>query len=50
MAHKHKPDLIILDLSMPTMDGLSATAEILKNTAAAPALRYTLHKNDESGI
>lgn len=47
MAHQLKPDVIILDLTMPMLDGLSATAEILKNSPAVPIILYTLHKNDQ---
>ena len=38
-----KPDVIILDLAMPMMDGLSATREILRTLPTVPILIYTLH-------
>ena len=38
-----KPDLIILDLAMPEMDGLHAAREILSNTPAVPILLHTNH-------
>ena len=47
MAHELKPDLVILDFSMPMLDGLRATAEILKNSPAVPIILYTLHKSDQ---
>lgn len=37
------PDLIILDLAMPVMDGLRATREITKILPAVPIVIYTLH-------
>jgi DNA-binding NarL/FixJ family response regulator len=39
-----KPDLIILDLAMPVMDGLQAAREIGKALPSVPILIYTLHK------
>ena len=42
-ASELKPDVIILDLAMPMMDGLSATREILRTQPTVPILIYTLH-------
>ena len=42
-ANELKPDVIILDLAMPVMDGLSATREILRTLPTVPILIYTLH-------
>jgi DNA-binding NarL/FixJ family response regulator len=47
LAHKLKPDLIILDIAMPMLDGFRATAEILKTSPAVPIILYTLHRNDQ---
>lgn len=47
LAHQLKPDLIILDIAMPMLDGLHATVEILKHSPAVPIILYTLHKNDQ---
>ncbi len=38
-----KPDLILLDLAMPAMDGLHAAREIGKVLPAIPIVVYTLH-------
>jgi DNA-binding NarL/FixJ family response regulator len=38
-----KPDLIIMDLSMPHMSGLEATTEILKDSPKVPILLLTLY-------
>jgi CheY-like chemotaxis protein len=44
-TQKQKPDLIIMDLSMPEMDGWTATAMIKKNgkTSAIPLIALTAH-------
>jgi two-component system cell cycle response regulator DivK len=36
MAEKHLPDLILMDINMPEMDGLTATMHLREN----PALRH----------
>ena len=42
-AAELKPDVIILDLAMPEMDGLHAARKILSNTPAVPILLHTNH-------
>lgn len=44
MAIQSKPDLVVLDLSMPMLNGLEAAAEILKILPNVPIVLYTLHK------
>jgi DNA-binding NarL/FixJ family response regulator len=39
-----RPSLIILDLAMPEMDGLSAAKEIGKKLPTVPIVIFTLHK------
>jgi DNA-binding NarL/FixJ family response regulator len=46
LAAELKPDLIILDLAMPTMDGFSAAREILKAQPTMPIVLHTLHAFD----
>jgi DNA-binding NarL/FixJ family response regulator len=41
-----KPDVVILDLAMPEMDGLTAAREISKALPSAAILIYTLHEGD----
>ena len=42
-AHELKPDLVIMDLVMPMLDGLRASAEIAKTSPAIPIVIYSLH-------
>lgn len=44
-ASKQKPDLIVMDLSMPEMDGWTATRLIKQNkqTSAIPLIALTAH-------
>jgi DNA-binding NarL/FixJ family response regulator len=42
-AAELKPDVIILDLAMPVMDGLQAAREILSASSDVPILMYTNH-------
>jgi len=43
-ALEFHPDVIILDLAMPVMDGLSAAREISKALPEAAILMYTMHR------
>lgn len=47
LALELKPDLVVLDIAMPTMDGLRAASEILKASPEVPIILYTLHKNEQ---
>ena len=42
-AKELNPDLIILDLAMPVMDGLRATREIVRILPSVPIVIYTMH-------
>jgi two-component system, cell cycle response regulator DivK len=48
LADRHRPDLIIMDISLPVMDGLEATRRIRANpnTSAIPVLAVTAHALD----
>lgn len=39
----HKPDLIVLDLAMPNMNGLQAAPILRKLLPAIPIILFTLH-------
>jgi DNA-binding NarL/FixJ family response regulator len=51
-VQESKPDLIILDLSMPGMGGLRAAAELKLLAPAVPILLYTMHdaRAEEVGV
>jgi len=42
-AGELKPDLVILDLAMPIMDGVHAAREISGSAPALPILMHTMH-------
>jgi two-component system, NarL family, nitrate/nitrite response regulator NarL len=46
-ARELRPDLIVLDLSMPIMDGLAAARAIAEATPGVPVLIYTLYVTPE---
>ena len=48
-AQELKPDLIIVDLVMPVMDGLMAAREIVKLLPDVPILMHTLYLSESVG-
>ena len=47
LVEKSTPDLILMDLSMPRMNGLEAIREIKKRSPGTKILVLTVHKTDE---
>ena len=45
LAVKHRPDLIILDMSMPVMNGMEAARELKKIMPDVPIILFTQHEN-----
>jgi two-component system response regulator NreC len=46
LAETHKPDVVVLDLMMPLLNGLEAGREILQNRTAKAAILLTIHTQD----
>jgi DNA-binding NarL/FixJ family response regulator len=44
---EHQPDLILMDLSMPRMNGLEAIKEIKKRSQTTMVMALTVHKSEE---
>ena len=47
MAERLTPDVIVMDLSMPDMDGIAATKEIVKKGLRTRVLVLTMHAEEE---
>lgn len=46
LAQKHLPDVVLMDLGLPNMNGIDATREIKKNNPAQKVIILTSHKNE----
>ncbi len=46
-AANHEPDLMLLDLAMPKMNGIAAIKEIKRQTPMTRILALTIHKSEE---
>ena len=50
LALKHRPELIILDLSMPVMNGLEASRELKRIMPSVPIILFTLYGDVENEV
>jgi CheY-like chemotaxis protein len=46
LCKQFRPDIILLDLSMPVMNGLQAAAELRKIAPKAPIILFTMYGNE----
>jgi len=47
LALKHKPDIVVLDVSLPTLNGIEATRQIRRGAPATEVLVFTMHDSEE---
>ena len=47
LARRHKPDLIIMDIGMPELNGLEATRQVLKEFPGTEVLILTMHESEQ---
>ena len=47
MAKRLQPDIVIMDLSLPELNGLDATRQILKESPRSEILMLTMHHSEE---
>ncbi|HUM68341.1 MAG TPA: response regulator transcription factor [Chloroflexota bacterium] len=43
----HQPDVVLMDIQMPDMNGIEATKEIKKMSASTAVLALTMHEDDQ---
>jgi len=48
LAVQHRPDVVLMDLRMPVLDGVAATAQLRLDVPAAAVLVLTTYSDDES--
>src|SRR5574340_481794 len=47
LAEQHQPDIVIMDIGMPELNGLEATARMVKLTPAPRIIVLSMHANAE---
>jgi DNA-binding NarL/FixJ family response regulator len=47
LARKHKPDVVIMDISMPDLNGIDATRQILEELPGAKVIALSMHSDKQ---
>lgn len=47
LVETHQPDVVLMDVAMPGMNGLEATARVLKDFPAVHVIILSMHANEE---
>src|SRR5262245_28125793 len=50
LLKKHQPDIVLMDIGMPRMNGLDATKLITKNYSNTRVLILSMHANEEYAL
>ena len=50
MTKRHKPDVLVLDVTMPEKDGLQALAELVQLHVTTKVLVLTMHEDEAHGV
>jgi two-component system, NarL family, response regulator DegU len=50
LVEKHRPDVVLMDISMPEMDGIEATEAIVARGITTPVIVLTMYADDEYAI
>lgn len=50
MTKRHKPDVLVLDVTMPEKDGLQALAELVQLHVQTKVLVLTMHEDEAHGV
>jgi DNA-binding NarL/FixJ family response regulator len=47
LAIRHKPDIALIDIGLPTLSGIEATRQIRRGSPATEVLIFTMHDSEE---
>jgi DNA-binding NarL/FixJ family response regulator len=50
LVERHRPDVVLMDISMPDMDGIQATEAIAARNLNTPVIVLTMYSDDEYAI